>query len=178
VRILRPATAADGRAIAEVHRASSVATYRPLLPDFGADYDIDERAAGWAEAATTPGRHLMVVPMEPDGTGPVLGFAASGPGRPEALAPGDDPAKIGEVYAVYVDPARHGEGIGRALMADALGWLAAAGYEFCVLWVAALNTRSRRFYEFIGFDPDEGVTDEWRGIATVRYRRRLSGDGN
>jgi len=37
------------------------------------------------------------------------------------------------------------------------------------------NTRSRRFYELIGFDLDEGVTDDWRGIATVRYRRRLDG---
>ena len=59
-------------------------------------------------------------------------------------------------------------------MADALGWLAGAGYSECVLWVAEPSTRSRQFYEQVGFVLDEGATDEWRGVATVRYRRPLS----
>jgi GNAT superfamily N-acetyltransferase len=97
----------------------------------------------------------------------VVGFAASGP------ANGDDVAGAGEVYAINVHPQRHGRGVGQALMADAMGWLAGGGHRECVLWVAEPSARSRRFYELIGFALDEGATSEWRGMPIVRYRRPL-----
>jgi len=102
----------------------------------------------------------------------VIGFAASGPAREEEV--NADAADAGAVYAIYVVLQRHSEGIGQALMADALGWLAAAGYAECVLWVAEPSTRSRRFYELLGFTLDEDAVDDWRGLAIVRYRCPLS----
>jgi L-amino acid N-acyltransferase YncA len=161
---LRPALPEDGRAIAEVHRTTWAATYTRWIPDVVDDYDIEQQAAAWARGATAEGRHLAVAV---DAGATVIGFAASGPAR------GDDVAGCGEVYAIYVLPHRHGRGVGRALMADALGWLAAASYPGCILWVAEPSLRTRRFYERVGFALDRGATDEWRGLATVRYRRRL-----
>jgi L-amino acid N-acyltransferase YncA len=161
---IRAATPHDGRAIAEIHKETWAATYTRWIPDAVAGYDVERSAENWARSATDDGSHLMVA----EEAGSLLGFAASGPAR------GDDVDGIGEVYAIYVKPDRHGTGVGRALMADALGWMAGAGYPECILWVADPSTRSRRFYEMVGFRLDEGVTAPWRGLLTVRYRRSLS----
>ncbi|WP_203931833.1 GNAT family N-acetyltransferase [Virgisporangium ochraceum] len=160
---IRSATPADGRAIAEVHKETWADTYSRWIPDVMDGYDLDRSTENWAGIATQEGSHLMVAE---DDNG-VAGFAVSGPARGEGV----DGA--GEVYAVYVRPSRHGKGIGQALMADALGWLAAAGYPECILWVAEPSTRTRRFYEHVGFVLDEGVTEPWRSITTVRYRLPL-----
>jgi GNAT superfamily N-acetyltransferase len=174
---LRPAEPADGRAIAEVHRTTWAATYTRWIPDVVDDYDLDQASAAWSRGATAEGRHLVVAVHD----GVVAGFAASGPARGDdagdGVGSGDGSGSgndVGELYAIYVSPPLHGQGIGQALMADTLGWLAGAGYRECILWVAAPSTRSRHFYERAGFALDEGATDEWRGLATVRYRRPLS----
>ena len=161
---LRPARPEDGRAIAEVQRTTWAATYTPWIPDAVAAYDVERSAANWADAATREGRHVTVAV---DGDDTVIGFAASGP------AINDDEAGSGAVYAIYVHPERHSLGIGQALMADAMSWLADAGYPECVLWVAEPSIRSRRFYEQVGFTWDESAKDEWRGLAIVRYRHPL-----
>ena len=158
---IRPATAADGRAIAEIHRETWAATYTQWIPDVVDGYDLERSAEGWAREATAEGGRLTVAAND----GGVIGFAASGPAR------GVDGA--GEVYAIYIRPARHGQGVGSALMADALGWMAGLGHPECILWVAEPSTRSRAFYEHVGFrlDEGEGATEPWRGLMTVRYRR-------
>ena len=158
--VVRPARPDDGRAIADVHRTTSAATYSRWIPYDIDEYDLEQHAAGFARGASAEGRHLTVA-VEGEA---VVGFATSGPAR------GDDVDGAGEVYAIYVHPERHSRGIGQALMADALGWLAAAGYPECILWVAEPSTRSRHFYEQVGFVLDESAADEWRGLATGRYR--------
>ena len=160
---IRPATPDDGRAIAEVHRETWAATYTRWIPDVMDGYDLGRSAENWAREATAAAGRLMVA----EDADTLVGFADSGPAR------GDDVDGAGEVYAVYVRPDRHGAGIGRALMADALGWMAGLGHRECILWVAEPCTRSRAFYESVGFRLDEGVTEPWRGIMTVRYRRPL-----
>jgi L-amino acid N-acyltransferase YncA len=160
---IRPATPADARAVAEVHRETWADTYTPWIPDVMDGYDLERSTENWAGIATQEGSHLVVA----EEAGRVLGFAVSGPAR------GDGVDGAGEVYAIYVRPSLHGKGIGQALMADALRWLAAAGHPECILWVAEPSTRSRRFYEHVGFVLDEGATEPWRSIMTVRYRRPL-----
>jgi GNAT superfamily N-acetyltransferase len=161
--VVRPARPEDGRAVAEVHRTTSAATYSRWIPYDLADYDLDQHAAAFERGAFAEDRRLTVAV---EGAA-VVGFATSGPAR------GDDVVGAGEIYALHVHPERHGRGIGRALMADALGWLATVGYPECILWVVEPSTRSRRFYERVGFVLDEGARDEWRGLATVRYRHPL-----
>ena len=98
----------------------------------------------------------------------VLGFAAVGPSR--------DLPRLGELYAIYVDPDEWSGGVGRALMVDAeeqLGDL----YGEATLWVLEENARARQFYERGGWKHDGArKADERWGIAApeVRYRKRLS----
>jgi GNAT superfamily N-acetyltransferase len=165
---IRPATTDDGRAIAEIHRETWAATYTPWIPDVVDGYDLERSTENWARQATAEVGRLTVAEEQTGEHGKAVnGFACSGPAR------GVDGA--GEVYAIYVKPSRHGQGLGRALMADALQWMAGLGHPECILWVAEPSTRSRAFYEHVGFrlDAGEGATEPWRGIMTVRYRRPL-----
>lgn len=170
---IRHAAPGDGHAIAEVQKETHAATYTRWVPDIVDGFDLERSAANWARDATAESGHLAVA--EENGAekgtenGTVVAFCASGPAR------GDGVEGAGEVYAIYVKPAAHGKGIGRALMADALAWLAARNYPECILWVAEPSTRTRRFYEHVGFvlDEGEGATQPWRGLMAVRYRRPL-----
>ncbi len=89
--------------------------------------------------------------------------------------------KVGEIVAIYVEPARWGTGAGRALMAAALRRLADRGFREVRLWVLAANDQARRFYERTGFTldgataaypvsrPDGSVVE----LPEVRYTRPL-----
>jgi GNAT superfamily N-acetyltransferase len=81
---------------------------------------------------------------------------------------------LGEVYSLYVDPARYAGGVGRALMAAARRRLHEDGFEAAVLWVLRGNERAARFYEREGWRPD-GATrwEEPYGIRSKVDRFRL-----
>ena len=87
-----------------------------------------------------------------------------------------DPDKVGEIMAIYLRPEAWGQGIGRKLMAAALGCLTAAGFTEAILWVLESNKRARAFYEACGWTAD-GVMkqEEMPGfrLSEVRYRRPL-----
>lgn len=83
---------------------------------------------------------------------------------------------MGEIYAIYLVPAAWDEGIGRQLMAAALGRLGEAGFGQVILWVLDSNVRARRFYEAGGWRADGAVKpDDSFGVpmTEVRYRRPL-----
>ena len=70
------------------------------------------------------------------------------------------------LHALYVGPAQRGQGVGRALLAEAQAQ--AARLE---LWVLATNLPARRFYRRAGFveaghDPQGGGNDE--GLPDIR----------
>lgn len=50
-----------------------------------------------------------------------------------------------------VDPRRHGQGIGHAMLADAIERLKAEGVRRIELYAESDNTRALRFYEKLGF---------------------------
>lgn len=82
-----------------------------------------------------------------------------------ALAPG-------WIEHLYVDPARHGEGIGRALLA-----IVQAEQGDLQLWTFQANARARRFYEAAGFAAEaftDGSHNEEKQ-PDVRYRWRRAG---
>jgi ribosomal protein S18 acetylase RimI-like enzyme len=76
----------------------------------------------------------------------LVGFVVAGPDRD--LGP---PA--GEVWAIYVDPAHWGRGIGNQLLGKALTALREASRDPIALWVLEDNHPARRFYEHAGFVP-------------------------
>lgn len=64
----------------------------------------------------------------------------------------------GWVYYLASEPARRGEGIGRALMAAAEDWLRARGCPKIQLMVRTDNAAARGFYTALGYDLQDVVT--------------------
>lgn len=129
-----------------------------------------DRAENWRRAMSNPrpGRHVRVIELD----GSVVGFAAFG-----AVSDDPDGADIGELYAINLDPDVWRRGLGRTLLDEVVGTLAADGYAAAVLWVVSENARARRFYEAEGWVADGEERDaEVLGaqVYEARYRRDLT----
>ena len=59
--------------------------------------------------------------------------------------------KVGEIFAIAVDPDFHGRGCGKPLTISGLNYLANAGADLGMLYVEADNKPAIRIYEDIGF---------------------------
>jgi len=167
---LRTARTADALEVARLHVRAWQAAYRGLLFD---DYLDTLVAEEWAERYTfadlEPDRPSTVVALERDA---ICGFATIGPCADEDRAG----AGAGELMALYVDPARQGLGVGRALIEEARARLERLGYEQACLWVLAGNTRAERFYRIDGWSADgHRRPAKIAGISVedLRYSRAL-----
>ncbi len=162
--MIRPATRADARGIAEVHVRTWQAAYAHALPSEKlAALSIDDGAKRWERNLDEAG--ALVAELDDR----IVGFVRQGPSRDDE---GD-----GELYAIYVLPEAWGSGSAAALMTRALDELRAAGYEQATLWVLDDNPRARRFYEKSGWTHDGGsrpltVLGDVE-VTEVRYRIRL-----
>jgi GNAT superfamily N-acetyltransferase len=170
---IRPITDADIDAVAQVHVRTWQVGYAGIVPaEHLAALDPARFAERRRNLGPKPDQHTLVA--DQDGT--VIGFAAFGPYRLDDDR-GFDP-RMGELYAIYVDPDHWGDGAGRRLIEAAKAALAEAGYPGMRLWVLAANDRARRFYERAGLAPD-GTTDFYTPGTTgvrlpeVRYAMRL-----
>jgi GNAT superfamily N-acetyltransferase len=170
--VIRPATLDDAVRLAEIHIASWQAAYAGVLPaEFldGLSAELDTRAEQWQDWLSTdsPQRAVLVVV---DGD-EVVGFAHLGPSGDKDLKP----KVVGELYAMYLDPARYRQGWGSRLMAAAFDDLRAVGFAEASLWVMTANHAARAFYEQAGWEADGAETDHCLGITipAVRYRREL-----
>ena len=108
----------------------------------------------------------MVLVLEDEGR--ILGFCAFGP----TIDADQDPATVGQVFTVYLDPDSWGRGGGSVLLAAALQELKAAGFVTASLWTLGTNARARRFYEHLGWSLDgASMEHDWGAfVATdVRY---------
>jgi ribosomal protein S18 acetylase RimI-like enzyme len=171
--VVRPAEESDAAAIARVKIAAWRAAYRGIVPDPVLDgLDLEHEAATWRERL----RDQAVVKVgvadlvEPPASPRLVGYVSEGPAR------GDDMAGLGEVRAIYVDPAAQGRGVGRALLDAAVRGLAARGYDEAMLWVFEANAAARGFYERLGWTPDGAAKPFAIGGAAaveLRYRRRV-----
>ncbi len=169
---VRAATVHDAADLADVHARSWQAAYDGLLPrDCLEKFTTAYGAERWLKnlrASDWPSSGVVVAVPGPE----LVGFVGFGPARDE----GEDSDLVGEIKAIYVIPEAWGKGMGKRLMASALGRLSAAGYAQALLWVLDGNARARRFYEKGGWKPD-GATrgEDSRGFALreVRYRKDL-----
>jgi ribosomal protein S18 acetylase RimI-like enzyme len=167
----RPATPNDAAAIARVHVESWQGAYAHVFPaERLAGLSTDGRARWWRSQLADPPKRTRVL-VDGDGEG-AAGFASVGPSRDSDT----DPARVGELYSIYVMPEQWGSGIGKGLMGAAVGALGELGFEEAVLWVLEDNPRARRFYEAAGWRLD-GATKEdvflGVGVTEVRYRIAL-----
>lgn len=84
----------------------------------------------------------------------VLGFchfsaAPNNADRPGRATPGGE--MVGRLHSLYIDPDALGQGIGHALMSQALSTFAVWGCERAYLWVLEGNSRAVSFYERQGW---------------------------
>jgi len=164
---VRAAMVADAEAIAGVHVASWRAAYAGLLPAQPlAAVTVERRADVWRDLLSGATGWPAVLVAEIDGA--VAGFAAVDRGREE----GADPT-LGELVALYVDPASWRRGVGGLLHDAALDRLRAEGFTNVMLWVLVGNERARRFYLSGGWSDDDARKSEtWGGV--VLDQRRMS----
>ena len=174
--VIRAARVADASQIAVVQVRSWQGAYRGLLPQAYLDgLDPAQRVGRWERSlAEAEDRRDGVLVADASGT--LLGFAGYSPSRD-----GDaDPARVGEIDAIYLLPNAWGKGVGRLLMDAALARLAEARFDQVTLWVLDSNVQARRFYEAGGWLADGArKIDDSRGfpIAQVRYKRSLVPSG-
>lgn len=173
---LRAARIGDAAALGRLHVESWRWAYAGLMPaDYLAALDPAPRKAMWAQRlATGDGPGHVAVAVDGDH---LVGFAAWGRYHLDDLGPGDAPPDaVGAVRAIYLVRAYQGRGVGRALLAWAVGRLAAEGYIEAKLWVLETNALARRFYERQGWALDgASMVDDVDGLALpeVRYGRAL-----
>lgn len=82
----------------------------------------------------------------------------------------------GEIWAIYVDPSKWRNGIGRLLMQAGCEQLRSQGHDTACLWVLSGNDRARRFYEASGWQWDGAERTDTIGdgvVHEVRYERTL-----
>lgn len=179
--IIRPEEPGDAAAIAAVHVRSWRSGYAGIIPDERlALLNPDTWAQRRRDLGTAAPDHPFRTLLAEDAAG-VAGFTTFGPYRIEQDRDRLDHA-YGEVVALYVDPARWGTGVGRALFTAARAGLAEHGWAELRLWVLAENLRGRSFYERSGLVADgERSTYEIKrsagrpplGLVEVRYTGRL-----
>lgn len=172
---VRPATLADADEIAAIHVRSWQAAYQGLMPqDYLDGLDPAARAARWRRnlaALDWSARGVLVV-TDGDQNPGIAGFAAYWPTRDDD----GDPARTGEIAAIYLHPAAWGRGLGQQLITATVANLTATGYRDATLWVLTDNARARRFYSRVGWTPDGATkTDDSDGfpLHEMRYRRAL-----
>lgn len=154
---IRRAVVADAEVLLDLHHACWVEAYAGLV-------DPDRIAAVFAdrEAMLERRRDRLADPSRPTWVAEVdgvpVGFATAGPPRQ------DDPPVDLELAAIYARAGVWGTGVGRDLLAAAIGERAA------YLWVLAGNERAIGFYERHSFAPD-GASEEHPEGLHVRMVR-------
>lgn len=168
--VARRARPDDAPAMGRIHVRAWQAAYAGVMPDAYLDgLSPDERTDMWGRSIAQPGPGHVILVVD-DGTG-VQGFAALGPQDADPYQ-----TEIGQLYAVNVDPAAWGRGLGRRLMAGGMAVLRAQGYRRAVLWVLPENRRARDLYESEGWAADGAERDDdvvGVQVKDIRYRVAL-----
>lgn len=157
---IAPAAAPDLPAIARVHVLSWQHAYADVLPAaYLQSLSVERRESGWRQVLVQGASELLVARTGDQ----VVGFVSYGRSRDADAAPA-----TGELWAIYVLPARWCSGIGKALWTAARARLAAMGCSTVTLWVLANNARAIAFYDSQGFLIETGPAKDIRiGGATV-----------
>jgi ribosomal protein S18 acetylase RimI-like enzyme len=139
--MIRSATIDDAPAIARVHVASWLSTYRGLLPDdFLESLSETNYSERWKRVITDGTSKVVVAEDDAD----VVGFASGGRER------AGEKRFEGELYAIYVLDAAQRRGFGRELVRSMVDGLRELGLTNMIIWVLRDNRPAREFYERLG----------------------------
>ena len=166
---VRAAEPGDAEAMVQLTAAGWRTAYRGIVP---ATYIERLPISGWrhdiAAGLRSPEGDSFTWIADVDGTPAGYCFVAA-PGREEP-----EGSRVAELVAIYVDPGRWSQGLGRALVERSLQEAARRGYEGIVLWTFERNQRARAFYDELGWrDDGERRPHRASGAATLRFRRSL-----
>jgi GNAT superfamily N-acetyltransferase len=166
--MIRLAIPSDVDDIARLHVKTWQSAYRGHMPDAHLDgLDLAKRAAMWSRSIQQPATVVLVATAGET----LVGFCALLPSRDV-----DAGASVGEIAAIYVDPAFWRAGIGSDLLEVTIDSARQRNFVELTLWVLTSNTSARAFYGARGFKADgQTKTDERPGfsIHETRYRRPL-----
>ena len=172
--LIRVATEADARGVAEVVVLTWQVVYKGIISDEGlAGLSIHERERCWVP------RLRGSDPDSSDGTtlvceigGKIIGFTTHRPCGDEDK----DRTSVGELVAIYLIPEYWGKGIGKQMLDEVMKHFQEQGVSEVSLWVIESNQRARRFYEIAGFQTDGVKKTEVKlgtSLVLVRYVKAL-----
>jgi len=164
--IVRRATAADARAIADLHADSWRATYRGSFRDDFLDGPVfEERRRAWQERLTAVADFDAVLVLLGEAHDALQAFVC--------VVLDADPLWGALVDNLHVSPARKGRGYGRRLLAEAAAWVEQKRPGSRVhLWVHEHNVAARGFYDHLGgtaADRATHVGPEGSRVTAIRY---------
>lgn len=153
---VRPASARDAKAIAEIHVATWQAAYQDLMPeDYLKTMTVEKRQAYWREAIEYSEPQLLVA-TDAD---KVVGFVGFDRSRDAGTK-----STVGEIWALYVAPAHWGKGVGVALWDGARDGLKQEGCTQVTAWSLLRNERALGFFEHAA-----GFKREMPSLKTVAF---------
>lgn len=167
---IRSATARDAKSIAEIRVSAAHAAYHGLIYEHSLNTrSADQHPAYWREAIEFSEPQVYVA-ADADS---VLGFVGFDRSRDKGTPP-----TTGEIWAIYVDPAHWGQGVGLALWDAAREGLIDEGCTKVTLWVPLGNERALRFHDLAGFKREmtsiKTVPTGTVKVEEIRLKRDLS----
>lgn len=167
----RLARTSDVDAIAAVQARAWRDAYAGLLPvEVLTALSEDDLAWEWGRALLSADGHRTFVAVT-EGTGDVVGVASVGP----AVDPDVDPARVGEIGALDIDPEHRRAGHASRLMAACVDTLREMGRLECVIWVPLDDEPRRALLQSAGWGPDGAYRDLAVGDdATIRQVRLVT----
>jgi GNAT superfamily N-acetyltransferase len=158
--LIRPATAADAFAIAQVRVDAWRTTYKGMIPDaYLSAMKVEDSASLWEKILTAgPNSTSVFVATNVEG---VVGFAGG-----HMLAEPKHGLDA-ELSAVYLVREAQRAGIGQRLVATVAAAQRAHGATGLIVWVIAGNKAARAFYEKLGAELLIEQPFTWDGMDMV-----------
>lgn len=144
---VRPAVAADARAIAEIHYAGWQVAYAHVVSDEQMAAKVPERRIPFWQARIAEPSYVVLVAE--DATGRAQGFVYAGDVLEHDIRTGGLAGYDCEIYSLHCRLEMQGKGLGRLLMAETAHAFRERGRTALMLW-AYRDNAYRKFYEKIG----------------------------
>ncbi|HEY1542283.1 MAG TPA: GNAT family N-acetyltransferase [Xanthobacteraceae bacterium] len=137
---IRPARAADAKAVADTHDEAWRTAYQGIIPGRELERLITRRGANWWDGAIRKGSRISLLAFGDT----VAGYANYGRNRARSLR------YDGEIYELYLRPEFQGLGFGRQLFMAARRDLMYKDMKSLVVWALSDNEPAVEFYRALG----------------------------